>query len=71
MASHKHRCNACGTIWEHSDMCGDLSVGEAINRISHMCPRCGQEQYWHYQGPKPASHIGSCERPELAHIMLR
>lgn len=40
---HRHKCNNCGHIWEHSDcMAGDDDA--------HKCTKCGEEQWEKYKG---------------------
>lgn len=39
--NHKHKCNKCGTIWEHGN--------ESVNNINaHKCPQCKTVQWWKY-----------------------
>jgi hypothetical protein len=40
---HKHKCNNCGNMWEHSD---DM----AGNEEAHKCPNCREEQWTKYRG---------------------
>lgn len=43
---HRHRCEICKCIWEHSD--ASFAVAGA-----HLCPQCkGDWQLYHYRGPK-------------------
>jgi NAD-dependent SIR2 family protein deacetylase len=36
---HKHKCEPCGTVWEHPNKCdGQVSP--------HMCPNCGEEEWY-------------------------
>lgn len=38
--THKHKCDSCGNVWEHSD---DM----AGNQEAHTC-QCGEKQFYHY-----------------------
>ena len=42
LATHSHRCAACGTIWAHADD----SFGKVAD---HTCPNCGRVQWQVYQ----------------------
>jgi len=39
--THLHRCEECGTIWQHGGLAGFIPG-------THECPNCGVEEYWHY-----------------------
>ena len=41
--SHRHKCDKCMTIWEHSN-------GMAGNDEAHKCPKCGKEEWCKYFG---------------------
>ena len=43
--SHRHKCDNCGYIWEHSNFCrGDTKA--------HTCPNpdCGKQKWYQYSG---------------------
>ena len=41
--SHKHKCNHCQHVWEHSNQC-------AGDKQAHTCQKCGEEQWYKYRG---------------------
>lgn len=41
---HKHKCDVCGTVWEHPAICGG-------HNGSHICPQCGKGKSLKYEGP--------------------
>jgi predicted RNA-binding Zn-ribbon protein involved in translation (DUF1610 family) len=56
---HKHQCEECGTVWEHSNMC-------AGDDDAHMCPDCGESQYYHYDGDMSVNYSSKvCESPKI------
>ena len=45
---HRHKCQDCGTVWEHSDRM-------AGNEAAHHCPSCKVELeggWFRYEGPE-------------------
>jgi hypothetical protein len=54
---HKHKCDKCGAIWEHSDSCLD-------DAAAHTCPTkdCGGMQWMKYLGLDPSNvqHFAAC-----------
>lgn len=53
---HKHKCSSCGTIWQHSDSCGD-------DDLAHSCPRCGIQQWDKYYGARSVTYPQRCTLP--------
>lgn len=45
---HRHKCDKCGHVWEHSDKCRGQEE-------PHICANCGDIQGWKYFGPEPPS----------------
>jgi len=45
---HKHKCNNCGHVWQHSDNCAGVTS-------EHTCPNCGNESWVRYNGTDPVS----------------
>ncbi len=41
---HRHKCDNCGQIWEHSNSC-------AGNEHAHTCTTCGHKNWERYKGP--------------------
>lgn len=39
MFQHKHKCDKCGTVFEHSNECG--MYDHVLFVLSHSCPACG------------------------------
>jgi hypothetical protein len=50
---HKHKCNGCGFVWEHS---GFACAGDAS---AHTCV-CGREVWKRYYGDEAAVYVGNC-----------
>lgn len=56
---HRHKCAACGVVWEHK-------AREFARRADHTCPACGHGEpdefdglceRWHkYSGPDPPAY---------------
>lgn len=55
---HKHKCpkSACGYVWEHNPDC--LDTHEKYD-AAHLCPRCGTEQRYKYDGDLSAKEDNS------------
>src|SRR5689334_9698530 len=58
--SHKHRCDDCGTIWQHGNDCNKR--GEELRQRTHTCPECGRKQFEWYEGSRKANVVAyDCE----------
>lgn len=46
---HAHQCESCGYLWAHARaeaMLAEVTTGHD----DHVCPKCGDSQYDHYEG---------------------
>ena len=61
---HKHKCGACGCVWEHPDYCADETK-------AHTCPKCHTMQWRKYFGPEPpTSDLSSIRIPKWASLQM-
>jgi len=50
---HKHQCQTCGTIWQHSDAVSAWFHDEGMDE-AHSCPKCSQVCNDIYSGRRSA-----------------
>ena len=50
---HKHQCQRCGTIWQHSDAVSAWLDDEGMDE-AHSCPKCSQVCNDIYSGRRSA-----------------
>jgi hypothetical protein len=70
---HSHKCDECGTRWDHERLVG---VSEKRYEAAHRCPECGEVQYMKYFGPGTVQTAAQAEalhsqRPPMSAELAR
>jgi len=59
---HKHKCKKCGYIWQHENSCGGPDTDKRAVK-AHTCVKCGEEQWWKYDGKEKAETHSCMAQP--------